>query len=616
MSIQQGLSMSEADEADGMDVYAYRVTLAGVTMPLRGHLCFNAFGSLSAVLLGHPLIGLVAFCLNSLGDALFQNRIARLRAAPAPEHVPQAFVRLALLCAARNGMILVPAVAMAVRGGAAEMAYLGVVACILSVLSVNNGTLSRAVFFAYAGPPLVACMTAVLVAFSGAPMVAIAIGLFTLALVLTAASNKMSRSIFVLSEAYSANQALVVELERARDQAIAERAAADEAREAARRANAAKSSFLATMSHEIRTPMNGVLGMAQLLRRDETDPGQIKRLDTLVDSGEYLLGILNDILDVSKIDAGRLELAPRPESLRRFLGQVVDFWGARADEKGVALRLEITDAVPQGVLMDALRLRQVLFNLIGNALKFTEAGSVRVRIDAQPTGEASNLVRMSVCDTGPGIAAEHLATLFDRFSQGEESEVRRFGGTGLGLAIAKQLIELMGGRIWVESTQGEGSAFHIELPLADAEVQDIAAPPADTWAESDLLVLDLLIVDDNAVNLLVLDQLLAAFGHRVAKASSGGEALEMLGRQAFDLVLMDIQMPQMTGIEALRLLRDSPGPNRGAPVIALTADVTSGGRARYVDLGFSDHASKPVQIGELVQVIGRVMSPVAAERAA
>jgi CheY-like chemotaxis protein len=359
--------------------------------------------------------------------------------------------------------------------------------------------------------------------------------------------------------------------------------------------------------------------MAQLLKRDETDPIQAERLEVLIESGEYLLSILNDILDVSKIDAGKLEIALAPEPLRPFLQRLVSFWGARADERGVALGLRIAEDLPDVVRVDALRLRQVMFNLLGNALKFTDAGSVELVADATPLAGGDITLRLAVRDTGPGIPEHNLASLFDRFSQADESEVRRFGGTGLGLAIVKQLMELMGGRVWVESAVGLGSTFHVELPLevvhgatAPADPDDAAEPPAELDA------LRVLAVDDNAVNLLVLEQLLTSLGQSVAKAASGAEALAALAGETFDLVLMDIQMPEMSGIEALERLRGGEGPNRDIPVVALTADVTSGGRQRYLDLGFDEHASKPIQLQELLNAIGRATARAgaAAERAA
>jgi CheY-like chemotaxis protein len=362
--------------------------------------------------------------------------------------------------------------------------------------------------------------------------------------------------------------------------------------------------------------MNGVLGMAQLLQRDETDPAQKARLEVLIDSGEYLLSILNDILDVSKIDAGRLDILPAAEDLRVFLDRLVGFWGPRADEKGVKLVLEMAESVPAFALIDALRLRQVLFNLVGNALKFTEHGSVTVAADAMPNGEGAVLLHVAVRDTGMGISAENLPQLFTRFTQGDETEIRKFGGTGLGLSIAKQLIELMGGRIWAESEVGQGSVFHIKLPLALADGPALSKPAAPREAARSLDGLRVLAVDDNGVNLMVLDQLLSSFGFQVAKAAGGAEALAAMDERAFDLVLLDIQMPGMTGVEVLQTLRAADGPNREVPVIALTADVTSGGRRRYLDLGFTEHSAKPIQIQDLMDSITQAMAAPPARRQA
>jgi CheY-like chemotaxis protein len=261
-------------------------------------------------------------------------------------------------------------------------------------------------------------------------------------------------------------------------------------------------------------------------------------------------------------------------------------------------------------MLDALRLRQVLFNLVGNALKFTAEGRVSLGAGTRRLADGSVLLHLSVTDTGPGVGPEHLDSLFDRFSQADASESRQFGGTGLGLAIVKQLVELMGGRVWVESELGRGSAFHVELPteLAAAPASTAAAAPvAAPLADPDSL--RILIVDDNEVNLLVLDQLLGSLGHAVVKAASASEGLEQLGRAAFDLVLTDIHMPGMTGVEMLHALRERPGRNQDVPVIALTADVTSGGRQRYLDLGFADHAAKPIQLENLLGAIAGAAPP-------
>ena len=363
------------------------------------------------------------------------------------------------------------------------------------------------------------------------------------------------------------------------------------------------------MSHEIRTPMNGVLGMARLLQRSRLSRRQAEQVDTIVQSGEFLLTILNDILDLSKIDAGRMEITAAPTDLDALMGQMIDLWRPRADERGLDLTLYIDRDVPAWVMADALRLRQILFNLIGNALKFTEKGGVAVRVLCVP-GDGG-LIRFEVADTGVGIATEDLPLLFARFSQVDASEARRFGGTGLGLAVCKQLAELMGGGVSVASTPGQGSTFSMTAPLKATD----SAPAAQVAASAGLpelnvsgARLDILAVDDNHTNLLVLDHLLAAMGHTVTKASGGPEALERMAGKVYDLVLMDIHMPKMSGVDVLQRLRAAPGPNRSTPLIALTADALTGDRERYLGLGFSNHVTKPIDVASLVAAMDAAIS--------
>jgi signal transduction histidine kinase/CheY-like chemotaxis protein len=597
-----------AGEAAERGLSLYELTLHGMAHPMAFFAVFNALSAVGLALLGHPAVALAAFIGYCAVDAVNQAFLRRWLTTCAQDDADRGFGRVAVLSALRFSGYLVPTTVLALDGGPGERMVLVLQACTLLAVAISTGTLSRRVFWGFASPVFAVLALVAVHILTPVQLAAAMISLVSLIVLVALMVESTNRTIGVLHSTFNAKVAMMADLQAARDQAMAERTAAQAAREEAREAGRAKSNFLATMSHEIRTPMNGVLGMAQLLQRDETDPVQKERLAVLMDSGEYLLSILNDILDVSKIDAGRLDILPTPEDLRLFLDRLVGFWGAGADEKGEALVLEVADGVPDFVLIDALRLRQVLFNLVGNALKFTDKGSVSVLARATPNGEGAVLLQLTVRDTGIGIGAEHLPNLFTRFTQGDESEVRRFGGTGLGLAIARQLVELMGGKIWADSELGRGSAFHIKLPLAVAESSAPRGAADAPRAATPLAALQVLAVDDNAVNLLVLDQLLSSFGHEVFKAASGAEALAAMDARPFDLILLDIQMPGMTGVEVLEKLRAGEGPNRDAPVVALTADVTSGGRNRYLELGFTEHSPKPIQIDALMDSITRAMA--------
>ena len=380
--------------------------------------------------------------------------------------------------------------------------------------------------------------------------------------------------------------------------------AQDEALEASR----AKSAFLAMMSHELRTPMNGILGLAYALRGAKLDARQAEYLEMIEQSGHGLMTILNDILDLSKIEAGKLELEIAPFDIRKLAAQTRLVWSETARLKGVELVLDIDPVTPEWLSGDAARVRQVLMNLVSNALKFTEAG--RVTVSITPLGEG---VALSVSDTGVGMNDEQQARLFTPFAQGDRTIARRFGGTGLGLAICRQLVDMMSGEIGVESAPGQGSTFTARLPLPEA----VAAANADDAAETlDLTGARVLVVDDNAINQTVARAILEAAGAVVATADDGHTALARLRIEDFDVVLMDVHMPGMDGGEAVRRIRSGEAGRVDLPVVALTADAMAGDAERLLAQGFDDAHPKPIQPAGLLMTVAALRGPAPAVRLA
>ena len=374
------------------------------------------------------------------------------------------------------------------------------------------------------------------------------------------------------------------------------------AKEAAEAANHMKSQFLANMSHEIRTPLNGVLGMVQVMEREDPTPVQRERLGAIRDSGAALLQILNDVLDISKIEAGKLELAPAPFDLEGLARRAAATFADSAAAKGLDLTVEVSDRA-RGVWMgDAERLRQILGNLVSNAVKFTDHGAVSLRVERQAEGLA-----FTVRDTGIGMAAEAMPKLFNKFSQVDESNERRFGGTGLGLAICRELVELMGGTIEVESAPGQGSAFEVRIPAAwicdPAEATPEAAAPATAGDLGELTdrPLRVLAAEDNLTNQRVLRALLEPLGVELTLVGDGLEAVAAWTLQPFDLILMDIQMPQMGGVAATRAIRaaELEAGSAPIPIVALSANAMTHQVAEYLAAGMTDYVAKPIDVGAL-----------------
>lgn len=412
--------------------------------------------------------------------------------------------------------------------------------------------------------------------------------------------------VLILAMSFAALLVAIMLFREARDNAAARRdleTLSHELQATARRAESAsraKSEFLATVSHEIRTPLNGVIGMSDLLLAEPLEEGPRQYAATIHDSANLLLGLINELLDFSKIEAGRLDLEYQPLSLAALVEGSVSIFAARAESRGIGLEARVSEALPPWVMGDPARLRQVLLNLVSNAVKFTDQG----RVVLEASLEDDETLRLEVRDSGCGIPAEQRERIFEPFRQGDASTARRFGGTGLGLAISRRLIDAMGGSIEMLSEPGVGSRFWCLLPLVPAAepAQAVATGRAELGQPQGAR---LLVVEDNPVNQRVAQAMLERLGCRVSLTDSGEEALALTRRHSFDLIFMDVQMPDMDGLEVTRRLRQRHGWPATVPIVAMTAGGPGGERARCLAAGMNGYLTKPLLQEALLEVLRR-----------
>jgi CheY-like chemotaxis protein/nitrogen-specific signal transduction histidine kinase len=389
----------------------------------------------------------------------------------------------------------------------------------------------------------------------------------------------------------------------------------EEARRQAEAASAAKATFLANMSHEVRTPLNSIIGFTDLLLEDPTlDDRKRHQLGLVQKSGSLLMTIVDDILNLSKLDAGKVELDLRPFPLEALIDNSTSIIRTVAEAKGLQLNTWVDPEAATYHLGDEGRLRQVLLNLLNNALKFTAEGSIKVEVKRILTANAMDRLRFSVSDTGPGIATDKQHRLFKKFSQTDASVSREYGGTGLGLAISKSLVELMDGHIGVFSTEGMGSTFwfEVDLPHASAPATAVTAEPSlpsSAAAPSARRGANILLVEDVPFNQELAEAILTRAGHTVRIAGDGLEALKAVVQEDFDLILMDVQMPRMDGITATRRIREMSGPKGLVPIIAMTANVLPEQVREFRAVGMNAHVAKPIKQADLHAAITAALSP-------